>query len=198
MARCTWRSIRSPRPSFRRSWNCQPPERRRGCWAMSSPAACAKRARKWPASRGGAVLRNIGGESNWFCGDFSARETGLDAKRNHFEPAADDLFLGPRDDNYRLTPQAAQRMTVLLRPSCLNCRRRRGCPTRLPCGPWTGSIIIRPEARNAPRKKASRQGPTPGLRAGGRDRRLDNYVPCSAWVGRESRLPGCAAMLETT
>ena len=54
-------------------------------------------------------MQNIGGESNWFCGDFSGRETGLDAKGNHFEPAG-DLFFGPRDDNYRLPAQAAQRM----------------------------------------------------------------------------------------
>ncbi len=61
---------------------------------------------------GGAAMQNIGGEANWFCGDFSAQGTGLDANRNHFEPAADDLFLGPYDDNYRLAPRAAQRMTV--------------------------------------------------------------------------------------
>ncbi len=61
--------------------------------------------------RGGAAMQNISGQSNWFCGDFSAAETGLDTKRNHFEPAG-DLFFGPRDNNYRLPPQAAQRMTV--------------------------------------------------------------------------------------
>ena len=62
--------------------------------------------------RNGAAMQNIGGESNWFCGDFSAQETGLDSKGNHFEALAGDLFLGPHDDNYRLPPQAAQRMTV--------------------------------------------------------------------------------------
>ena len=40
---------------------------------------------KVAAVRGGAAMQNIGGESNWFCGDFSGQETGLDAKRNHFE-----------------------------------------------------------------------------------------------------------------
>jgi len=67
---------------------------------------------KVAAVRGGAKMQNLDGESNWFCGDFSAQESGLDAKSNHFETAAGELFLGPRDDNYRLTPQAAQRMTV--------------------------------------------------------------------------------------
>jgi len=62
--------------------------------------------------RGGATLQNIGGESNWFCGDFSGQETRLDAKTNHFEPMGGDPFLGSRDDNYRLTSQAAQRMRV--------------------------------------------------------------------------------------
>ncbi|MEI8375665.1 MAG: right-handed parallel beta-helix repeat-containing protein [Planctomycetota bacterium] len=62
--------------------------------------------------RGGAIMQNIGGESNWFCGDFSDPGTGLDAKTNHFEPMAGDPFLGSRDDNYRLTSQAAQRMRV--------------------------------------------------------------------------------------
>ena len=52
----------------------------------------------------GATLGNIGGASNWFCGDFSAQETGLDANRNHFEPGS-DLFFGPRDNDYRLPPQ---------------------------------------------------------------------------------------------
>jgi len=62
--------------------------------------------------RGGATMQNIGGESNWFRGDFSAPETGLDTKSNHFEPLAGDLFLGPGDNNYRLVSQAAQRMRV--------------------------------------------------------------------------------------
>ena len=61
--------------------------------------------------RGGAVMQSISGRWNWFCGDFSGRETGLDAASNHFEPAG-DLFFGPRDNNYRLPLQAAQRMTV--------------------------------------------------------------------------------------
>jgi hypothetical protein len=61
--------------------------------------------------RGGAAMRNIGGESNWFSGDFSGQDTGLDANRNHFE-AAGDLFFGPRDNNYRLPLQNAQRMKV--------------------------------------------------------------------------------------
>ena len=61
--------------------------------------------------RDGAAMQNIGGAWNWFCGDFSLAETGLDAKNNHVEPAG-DLFFGARDDNYRLPPQAAQRMTV--------------------------------------------------------------------------------------
>jgi hypothetical protein len=63
-------------------------------------------------ARGGATLHNIGGEANWFCGDFSASETSLDTQANHFEAAAGDLFLSPRDDNYRLLPQAALRMKV--------------------------------------------------------------------------------------
>ncbi len=64
------------------------------------------------AARGGAALRNVSGEANWFCGGFSAAETGLDADGNHFQPVADDLFVGLFDENYRLAPQAAQRMKV--------------------------------------------------------------------------------------
>jgi hypothetical protein len=61
--------------------------------------------------RSGAAMQSIGGEANWFCGDFSTSETGLSAAANHFE-AAGDLFFGPRDDNYRLPLPAARRMTV--------------------------------------------------------------------------------------
>jgi hypothetical protein len=68
---------------------------------------------KVAAVRGGATMPNIDGEANWFCGDFSAQETGLDGKRNHFEPAG-DLFFGARDNNYRLPPKVAQRMIVPL------------------------------------------------------------------------------------
>jgi len=56
-------------------------------------------------------MQGIGGEANWFCGDFSGQETGIEANRNHFA-AAGDLFFGPRDNNYRLPPQAADRMKV--------------------------------------------------------------------------------------
>jgi hypothetical protein len=62
--------------------------------------------------RGGAAMQSIGGQGNWFCGDFSGQGTGLDAKGNHFEAVTGEVFIDPRDDNYRLAPQAAQRMTV--------------------------------------------------------------------------------------
>ncbi len=68
---------------------------------------------KVAAVRGGAAMQNIGGEANWFCGDFSAQETGLNGKSNHFEPAG-DLFFGPRDNNYRLPAKVAQGMIVPL------------------------------------------------------------------------------------
>jgi hypothetical protein len=66
---------------------------------------------KVAAVRGGGAMQNVGGEANWFCGDFSAQGTGLDGKSSHFEPAG-DLFFGARDNNYRLPPKDAQRMIV--------------------------------------------------------------------------------------
>jgi hypothetical protein len=82
-------------------------------WLLGNVVASGARqaGQKVAGVRGGAAMQNTGGESNWFCGDFSAAETSLDAKRNHFGPAG-DLFFGPRDDNYRLPPQVAQRMIV--------------------------------------------------------------------------------------
>jgi hypothetical protein len=83
-------------------------------WLLGNVVASGARqaGQEVAAVRGGATMRNIGGESNWFCGDFSGQETRLDATHNHFEPAG-DLFFGPRDNNYRLPPQAAQRMKVV-------------------------------------------------------------------------------------
>jgi hypothetical protein len=66
---------------------------------------------KVAAVRNAAAMQNIGGQANWFCGDFSAQGTGLDGTSSHFEPAG-DLFFGPRDNNYQLPPKVAQRMMV--------------------------------------------------------------------------------------
>ncbi len=66
---------------------------------------------KVAGARNGAALSNVDGAANWFCGDFSAKETRLDAPGNHFE-AASDLFSGPHDNNYQLPPRAAQQMKV--------------------------------------------------------------------------------------
>ena len=115
--------------------------------------------------RGGAAMANGGGEGNWFCGDFSASDTGLDAEHNHFGPASNDLFVGARDDNYRLT--------------------RRGCPADDGCfsGRVAGTAGAAGDARSglapalgmavpsAGRLREAAQGGEPhgrGLRAAGR------------------------------
>jgi hypothetical protein len=62
--------------------------------------------------RGGAAVPNIAGESNWFCGDFSAAGSSLTAEANHFERPSGELFVDARNNNYRLVPAAARQMTV--------------------------------------------------------------------------------------
>ena len=57
-------------------------------------------------------MQRVTGQANWFCGDFSAAQTGLTAASNHFERQSGDLFFDARADDYRLLPAAARRMTV--------------------------------------------------------------------------------------
>ena len=119
--------------------------------------------------RGGAAMQNIGGESNWFCGDFSVRETGLDAKSNHFETAAGDLFLGSRDDNYRLALAGRPKDDRCLHGRVAGPSRgardaRHGGPAAL--GPAVSSSGRKRETPCG--SKALRPGPMLGLRADGR------------------------------
>ena len=80
------------------------------------------------AARGGAALRNVAGEANWFYGDFSAQGTGLTAEANRFAGPADGLFIDARGDNYRLLPAAARRMTIALPAEVLNLPAVPGMP----------------------------------------------------------------------
>ena len=64
------------------------------------------------AARNGATMQNVAGQANWFCGDFSAAGTGLATASNHFERQSGDPFVDAHDNNYRLIPAAARRMTV--------------------------------------------------------------------------------------
>jgi hypothetical protein len=67
---------------------------------------------KVASARNGANMQNVTGQSNWFCGDFSAAGTGLTGASNHFMRQTGEIFVDERDNNYRLVPAAARRMTV--------------------------------------------------------------------------------------
>ncbi len=61
---------------------------------------------KVAAARNGANLQNVAGQSNWFCGDFSAAGTGLTETSNHFERQPNGPFIDALANNYRLTSAA--------------------------------------------------------------------------------------------
>ncbi len=83
-------------------------------------AGSAQAGQKVAAVRGGAVMGNIAGRSNWFCGDFSAAGTALTPAENHFERQSGDLFIDARADDYRLLPAFARRMIVASAPALLD------------------------------------------------------------------------------
>ena len=108
--------------------------------------------------RDGATMQNIDGESNWFCGDFSASKTALNAANNHFEPVAGELFVGPRDGDYRLLPQAARRMTVASAAELLDLPLVPGLP---------GAALLRPLGWQYHHPAASEKRPAePSVTAG--------------------------------
>jgi len=64
---------------------------------------------KIAAARGGATLKNLTGESNWFSGDFGSVEgSGLDPATNRFRRAQGPLFVAPAQHDYRLNPPIAR------------------------------------------------------------------------------------------
>jgi hypothetical protein len=80
------------------------------------------------SARNGANLQNVTGQSNWFCGDFSAAGTGLMDASNRFERQTGELFIDARDNNYRLVPAAARRMTVASAAALLDLPKVPGMP----------------------------------------------------------------------